>query len=69
MPKIPTVWLSRMVREQPVGIVGAFIVVMLVLTAVFAPLLAPYGPKEAAFRSYKLRGSGLSSQQVRVSGE
>lgn len=52
MPKISSAWLPRLAREQPLGMVGAFIVLILVLTGVFAPLLAPYGPKEAAFRSY-----------------
>lgn len=52
MPKRPPSWLTRLVREQPLGIAGAVIVLMLVLTAIFAPLLAPHGPKEAAFRPY-----------------
>lgn len=34
----------RLLRESPVGMVGAFLVVFWVLAAIFAPLVAPYGP-------------------------
>ena len=38
--------------RQPLGAVGAAIVAVLVATAVFAPALAPHGPKEAVFTPY-----------------
>lgn len=38
--------------QQPLGAIGGFIVFLLLLTALFAPLLAPHGPKEAAFEAY-----------------
>jgi len=44
--------LHRMLRQQPLGAIGAFIVFLLILTAIFAPLLAPYGPKVADFDAY-----------------
>lgn len=39
-------WLRRLglLRESPVGMVGAFLVAFWVLVAIFAPLLAPYDP-------------------------
>jgi len=52
MRKVVATWLPRLLLEQPLGMVGALIVVTLVLTAVCAPLLAPYHPKAAAFRPY-----------------
>jgi len=36
----------RLVREKPLGIVGGVIVLLLLLTAIFADLLAPYGYNE-----------------------
>src|SRR5581483_12186718 len=36
----------RMARRKPLGAVSAVIIVVLVLSAVFAELLAPYGPYE-----------------------
>ena len=38
--------------RQPLGAAGTLIVLVLVLTAVFAPQLAPYGPKDAHFAQY-----------------
>jgi peptide/nickel transport system permease protein len=43
----------RLLRQQPLGSIGAVIVVLLILTAIFAPLLAPYGPKVADFDAYQ----------------
>jgi peptide/nickel transport system permease protein len=34
----------RLLRESPVGMVGAFLVLFWILVAIFAPLLSPYGP-------------------------
>jgi peptide/nickel transport system permease protein len=39
-------------RRQPLGAVGALIVVALVAVALFAPQLAPHGPKETGFAPY-----------------
>jgi len=44
--------LGRLAGRQPLGAAGAGIVVVLVLTAVFAPELAPHGAKDAAFSPY-----------------
>src|SRR5262245_51747781 len=33
----------RLARSKPLGMLGGVLVVLLVVTAVFAPLLAPYG--------------------------
>ena len=47
-------WASilRFAARQPLGAAGAVIVLVLVVAAVFAPGLAPHGPKEAAFAPY-----------------
>jgi peptide/nickel transport system permease protein len=34
----------RLLRESPVGMVGAFLVLFWILVAIFAPLVSPYGP-------------------------
>ncbi|GIX47857.1 MAG: diguanylate cyclase [Candidatus Tectimicrobiota bacterium] len=51
-------FLRRFVQRQPLGTVGAVIVGLLVLTALLAPLLAPYGPKQAEFDTYLPPGEG-----------
>lgn len=43
-------WLSRFARTKPLGAIGGGITVILILIAVFAPALAPYGPKETLGR-------------------
>ena len=45
--------LARVVAQQPLGVVGALIVAALIATAVLAPVLAPHGPKDAAFEPYR----------------
>ena len=44
--------LGRFAVRQPLGAIGAFIVLALIVTAIFAPLLAPHGAKDAAFAQY-----------------
>jgi peptide/nickel transport system permease protein len=44
--------LGRFTVRQPLGAVGAVLVLALVATAILAPRLAPHGPKEAAFAPY-----------------
>jgi len=39
-------FLSRLVREKPLGTVGGIIVLVMLLTAIFADFLAPYGYRE-----------------------
>ena len=34
---------TRLVREKPLGTIGAIIVLILILVAIFADVLAPYG--------------------------
>lgn len=41
-----------MARRQPLGVAGGVVVVLLILTALFAPQLALYDPKEALFEPY-----------------
>jgi peptide/nickel transport system permease protein len=43
---------GRFVARQPLGAAGALIMLALVATAVFAPHLAPHGPKDAEFPQY-----------------
>ncbi|PYN59208.1 MAG: hypothetical protein DMD92_09780 [Candidatus Rokuibacteriota bacterium] len=52
MRRPPLRTLGRLAGRQPLGAAGAGIVVVLVLTAVFAPELAPHGAKDAAFSPY-----------------
>jgi peptide/nickel transport system permease protein len=46
------VGLGRFAAQQPLGTVGAVIVLALVATALLAPQLAPHGAKETAFAPY-----------------
>ena len=39
-------FLIRLVKEKPLGTVGALIVLLLFLTGILAPVLAPYGMNE-----------------------
>jgi len=41
-------------RKQPLGIVGAFIVIGMLLVGTFAPLIAPYDPIEVTFENMLL---------------
>jgi peptide/nickel transport system permease protein len=45
--------------RQPLGAAGTLIVVALVLTAILAPQLAPYGPKDAHFAQYVAPSAGF----------
>jgi peptide/nickel transport system permease protein len=47
-----SVTLGRLVRRQPLGAAGGFIVLVLIVVALLAPRLAPHGPKEATFAPY-----------------
>ena len=42
----------RLLRRQPLGVAGAVVVLVLVMTAIFAPVLAPHGPKDTAFGQF-----------------
>ena len=44
--------LARFVVLQPLGAIGAVIVLALIVTAILAPQLAPHGAKDAAFAPY-----------------
>jgi peptide/nickel transport system permease protein len=46
------VTVGRLLRRQPLGAAGGFIVLVLILVALLAPRLAPHGPKEATFAPY-----------------
>jgi ABC-type dipeptide/oligopeptide/nickel transport system permease subunit len=53
-------WLGRLVwfaSRQPLGAIGAVVLGVLVATAIFAPVLAPHGPKDAAFAAYQAPGA------------
>ncbi len=39
-------------RKQPLGAIGGIIMALMVFAALFAPLIAPFDPKEANFDSY-----------------
>jgi peptide/nickel transport system permease protein len=43
---------GRLLRAQPLGAIGGLVVLLLIVTAIFAPQLAPHGPKDAAFTAY-----------------
>ncbi len=42
----------RLIARQPLGVAGAVVALVLVVTALLAPVLAPHGPKDAAFGQY-----------------
>ncbi len=44
-PNIPK-QLGRLARKKPMGALGAFIIIIIVFAAVFAEIVAPYGPYE-----------------------
>ncbi len=44
--------IARFAARQPLGAAGALIVAVLVLAGMFAPELAPHGPKETGFAPY-----------------
>ncbi|MBI2154889.1 MAG: ABC transporter permease [Candidatus Rokubacteria bacterium] len=44
--------LGRFAVRQPLGAIGGLIVLVLIVAAIFAPLLAPYGAKDATFAQY-----------------
>jgi ABC-type dipeptide/oligopeptide/nickel transport system permease subunit len=46
----------RLVRTQPLGVLGGGVVVLLVALAVLAPLVAPHDPKATAFDTYQPPG-------------
>ena len=41
-------WVTRFCRTKPLGAIGGVITVFLLLMALLADVVAPYGPKEAA---------------------
>ena len=47
-----TTTIVRFCRRQPLGAIGGVLVLLLVVTGVLAPLLAPHGPKETGFAAY-----------------
>ncbi len=49
--------LRRFVRGHPLGAIGAVLVTVCILTAIFAPVLAPFGPKAPDFDAF-LRPGG-----------
>ncbi|MBI1736568.1 MAG: ABC transporter permease [Candidatus Rokubacteria bacterium] len=49
--------LARLIGRQPLGLAGALIVLVLVVTAALAPVLAPHGPKDAAFAAFRPPGA------------
>jgi peptide/nickel transport system permease protein len=51
------VWV-RMVREKPLGLIGAFIVFALLGVAIFADILAPYGYAQTSLL-HRFRGSSM----------
>jgi peptide/nickel transport system permease protein len=48
--------LGHLARVQPLGAAGAVVVTALVVVALFAPVLAPHGPKDTGFAPYVAPG-------------
>ena len=51
--------LMYLVRKQPLGAAGAFIVLIMVLSAIFAPFLSPYDPTANDFAAMAEAPSGV----------
>jgi peptide/nickel transport system permease protein len=51
--------LGHLARRQPLGAAGAVVVIVLVAVAVFAPVLAPHGPKDTGFAPYVAPGGSF----------
>lgn len=51
--------LRRLVREKPLGFIGAILVVMFLVMAIAAPLIAPHGPSELG-AGRRLAGPSMS---------
>ena len=50
--------LARLAGQQPLGAAGAVVVAAMIVAAIWAPQLAPYGAKDAAFAPYAPPGLG-----------
>ena len=50
--------LARLAGQQPLGAAGAVVVAAMIVAAIWAPQLAPYGAKDAAFAAYAPPGPG-----------
>jgi ABC-type dipeptide/oligopeptide/nickel transport system permease subunit len=50
--------LARLAGQQPLGAAGAVVVAAMIVAAIWAPQLAPYGAKDAAFAAYVPPGPG-----------
>ncbi len=48
----PVVFLTRLVKEQPLGLIGGIIVLLFLFTGIFADWLAPYGVNDIHPRDY-----------------
>jgi peptide/nickel transport system permease protein len=46
----------RLLSRQPLGVAGGIVTLVLVVTALLAPVLAPHGPKDTAFGQYVAPG-------------
>jgi peptide/nickel transport system permease protein len=44
-----TSWLVRFARSQPLGFVGGLAILVMIVVALFAPIVAPYDPLESSF--------------------
>jgi len=53
----------RFVREQPLGTVGFLIILVMFISAVFAPYVAPYSPEEVDFMASPALGAGQPDAQ------
>lgn len=51
--------LGHLARRQPLGAAGAIVVIVLVAVALFAPVLAPHGPKDTGFAPYVAPGGSF----------
>ncbi|MCA9838296.1 MAG: ABC transporter permease [Trueperaceae bacterium] len=60
-PSRPSTW--RSLRRNPAAMFGLIVVLLVILIALFAPLLAPKNPAEQFFEGLTLEGSPLSPNQ------
>ena len=60
---------SDFIKQQPLGTIGFLIIVILFLSAIFAPDVAPYDPEEVDFMASPALGGGAPGSEHLLGGD